>query len=170
MADGEMRREREAWVATTATVTGDVLLGPDTSVWFGCSVRGDEASIRVGARTNLQENCVAHTDPGLPLSIGEDVTVGHGAILHGSRIGSGSLVGMGAILLQKSVIGEECLVGAGSLVPEGMEVPRRSVVLGVPGKVVRQVTDAEAKRFREQARGYVEKATAHCGKRYSRLI
>ena len=169
MADGRLVRERDAWVASTATVTGDVDLAPEVNVWYGASVRGDEAAIRIGARTNIQDNCVLHCDPGQPLTVGEDCTVGHGAILHGSRIGDRCLVGMGAILLQGSMIGDECLVGAGTLVTEGMKVPPRSVVLGVPGKVVRKVTPEEVKGFLKSAKGYVDLATATCGGKHSRI-
>jgi len=170
MADGRLVRERDAWVATTATVTGDVDLAPEANVWYGASIRGDEAKIAVGARTNIQDNCVLHCDPGQPMAVGEDCTVGHGAILHGSKIGDRCLIGMGAILLQGSVIGDECLIGAGTLVTEGMKVPKRSVVIGVPGKVVRKATEKEVRGFLASARGYVDLATATCAERHRRLV
>jgi carbonic anhydrase/acetyltransferase-like protein (isoleucine patch superfamily) len=170
LADGTMVREREAWVADNARVTGAVELGTDVNVWYGASIRGDEAAIRIGARTNLQDNCVAHCDPDEPLLVGEDCTVGHGAILHGTRVGNRCLVGMGAILLQGSEVGDECLIGAGTLVTAGMKVPPRSVVLGVPGKVVRKVTDDEVKGFLRSAKGYVELALSTCGGRHRRLV
>ena len=169
MATGWLVRERECWVATTATVTGEVDLAPDVNVWYGASLRGDEAPIRIGARTNLQDNCVAHCDPGEPLTVGEDCTIGHGAILHGAKIGNRCLVGMGAILLQGSVLGDECLVGAGAVVTEGMVVPPRSVVLGVPGKVVRPVTDAEVKKFLASAKGYCDLALMTAGRQHVRF-
>jgi len=168
MADGVMRREHEHWVGATSTVTGDVDLGVEASVWYGASVRGDEANIRIGARTNIQDNAVVHCDPGQPQVIGDDTTVGHGAILHGKRVGSRCLIGMGAILLQESVVGDECIIGAGTLVPQGTEIPPRSVVLGVPGKVVRQVTDEEVKRNLASAKGYASKASAHAGRIHAR--
>lgn len=170
MANGWMVRERDAWVATTAAVTGRVDLGPEVNVWYGAVLRGDEAPITIGARTNIQDNCVAHCDPGEPLTVGEDCVIGHGAILHGLRIGDRCLVGMGAILLQKSEIGDECLVGAGALVPEGMKVPPRSVVLGVPAKVVRKVTDEEVEEFRRSAAGYVDLAMRTCGRLHERPV
>jgi len=170
MADGWLVRERESWVAVGAMVTGDVVLGPDVNVWYGASVRGDEARIRIGARTNIQDNCVLHCDPGEPMTVGEDCTVGHGAILHGKSLGNRCLVGMGAILLQGSEIGDECLIGAGTVVTEGMKVPKRSVVLGVPGKVVRKVTPAEVKRFLASAKGYCDLALATCGGKHRRFV
>ncbi len=170
MANGWLVRERDAWVATTAVVTGDVDLSEDVNVWYGSSVRGDEAKITIGPRTNIQDNCVLHCDPGEPLVVGADCTVGHGAILHGLRIGDRCLVGMNAVILQKAVIGDECLIGAGAVVTEGMQVPPRSVVLGVPGKVVRQVTDEEVKSFRAAAKGYVDLALKTCGKLYERPV
>ena len=170
MADGILVRERDAWVADNARVTGDVVLGADANVWYGASVRGDEARITVGARTNLQDNCVVHCDPGEPMVVGDDCTVGHGAILHGKRVGDRCLVGMGAILLQRSEIGDGCLVGAGALVTEGMKVPPRSVVLGVPAKVVRKVTDGEYASFLRSAKGYCDLALATCGGKHRRLV
>ena len=170
MADGWLVRERDAWVATDAIVTGDVDLATDVNVWYGASVRGDEAKITIGARTNLQDGVVAHCDPGEPLVVGEDCTIGHGAILHGLRIGNRCLVGMGAILLQGSEIGDECLIGAGALVKEGTKVPPRSVVLGVPGVVARKVTDAEVKEFLRSAKGYVDLALDTCGGKHRRYV
>jgi len=170
MADAWMVRERDSWVATTAALTGDIVLAEDVSVWYGASLRGDEARITIGARTNLQDNVVAHCDPGEPLVVGADCTVGHGALLHGLKIGNRCLVGMGAILLQGSEIGDECLVGAGALVGEGVKIPPRSVVLGVPGKVVRKVTDDEVKGFLKAAREYGDMALAHCGGLHRRRV
>ncbi len=169
MADGWLVRERESWVANTAVVTGWVDLGPEVNIWYGASIRGDEAKILVGARTNLQDNVVAHCDPGEDMTIGEDCTIGHGALLHGAKIGRRCLIGMGAILLPRSEIGDECLIGAGAVVTEGMKVPPRSVVLGVPGKVVRPVTPEEVKGFLESARGYVRLASMTCGGLHRRV-
>lgn len=170
MADGWLVRERESWVAMNAMVTGSVDLDEDVNVWYGASVRGDEAKITIGARTNIQDGVVVHCDPGEPQSIGADCTVGHGAVLHGLKVGNRCLIGMGALLLQKSEIGDECLIGAGALVTEGMKVPARSVVLGVPGKVVRKVTDDEVKSFLQAARGYVDLALATCGGLHRRYV
>ena len=170
MANGWLERERDAWVATNAIVTGDVDIGPESSIWYGVSVRGDESPIKIGARTNIQDNSVAHTDPDQPLEIGDDCTIGHGALLHGRKIGNRCLIGMGAILLQGSEIGDECLIGAGTVVPEEMKVPPRSVVRGVPGEVVRQVTDEEVASFLKASSGYVDWAVKTCGKLFTRAV
>lgn len=145
-----------AFVADGAVVLADVTLGKDANVWFGCVLRGDDAPITIGERTNIQDGTVIHADPGVANHIGSDVTVGHRCVLHGARIGDRSLIGMGAILLGGSVVGEECLIAAGAVVKENMVVPARSLVVGIPGRVVRSISDEEVERFRESARGYVE--------------
>ena len=132
-----------AWIAPGCHLIGQVVLGPRASVWFGTTLRGDNEPIVVGAGTNVQENCVCHTDIGLPLTIGENCTIGHKVMLHGCTIGDNSLVGMGATVLNGAVIGRNCLIGAGALVTEGKEIPDGSLVLGAPGKVVRAL-DADA--------------------------
>jgi len=170
MADIWLRRERDGWVAPNATISGDVILGPEVNVWYGASIRGDEAKITIGARTNIQDNAVIHCDPGEPQTIGDDCTIGHGAILHGSKIGNRCLVGMGAIVLQKAEIGDECLIGAGAVVKEGAKIPARSVVLGVPGEVARKVTDDEAKGFVKSAKGYVDLASETAGEKFRRYV
>ena len=147
--------EGGGFVAQGAVVLADVTLGEHASIWFGCVVRGDDAPIRIGARTNIQDGTVVHADPGVPNEIGSGVTVGHRCVLHGTKIGDGSLIGMGAILLAGSVIGEECLIAAGAVVKEGMVVPPRSLVVGIPGRIVRSVTDEEAASFKDSAAGYV---------------
>ncbi len=144
------------WVAPNAVVLGKVVIETDASVWFGAVLRGDNEPIRVGARTNVQDGCVLHTDPGLPLTIGEDVTVGHLAMLHGCTIGRGSLIGIGSIIMNGAKIGEECLIGANTLIPEGKVIPPRSMVLGSPGKIVRQLSDEDARRFGGAAGRYVK--------------
>jgi carbonic anhydrase/acetyltransferase-like protein (isoleucine patch superfamily) len=136
------------WVADNAIVLGQVTIEEDASVWFGSVVRGDNEAIVIGARSNVQDGCVLHTDPGFPLTIGPDATIGHMAMLHGCSIGRGTLIGIGAIVLNGARIGEECLIGAGALVPEGKEIPSRSVVFGSPGKVMREVGDKELERMR----------------------
>ena len=133
----------DSWVAPDANVIGRVVLEAGASVWFGATLRGDNEEIRVGAGSNVQENCVFHTDPGCPLTIGRDCTIGHKAMLHGCEIGDGALVGMGAVILNGARIGTGCLIGAGALVPEGKEIPDGSLVMGMPGKVVRTL-DARA--------------------------
>ena len=144
------------WVAPNAFVIGKVVLEEDASVWFGSVLRGDNEVIRVGARTNIQEACVLHTDPGFPLTIGADCTVGHMVMLHGCTIGRGCLIGIGSIILNGTKIGDECLIGANTLIPEGKEIPSRSMVLGSPGKIVRELTDGDVARFGGAAGRYVK--------------
>jgi carbonic anhydrase/acetyltransferase-like protein (isoleucine patch superfamily) len=151
-------RRGGALVARDAIVTGAVELGEDASIWFGCVLRGDDAPIRVGARTNIQDLSVIHADPAIPNEIGADCVVGHRAVLHGSRVGDLCLIGMGAILLGGSKIGDGSIIGAGTLVKEGMEVPPRSLVVGVPGRVVRGVPDEALAAIRRNVAGYVQKA------------
>lgn len=134
--------DESAWVAPDANVIGHVVMGARASVWFGCTIRGDNELITIGAGSNVQENCVFHTDPGCPLTLGENVTVGHKAMLHGCTVGDGSLIGMGATVLNGAVIGKGCLIGAGALVTEGKVIPDGSLVMGAPGKVVRELDDA----------------------------
>jgi len=147
-----------AWVADSADLIGLVELHENASVWFSAALRGDNEPIVVGANSNVQENAVLHTDPGSPLRIGEWVTVGHQAMLHGCTIGDGSLIGIQAIVLNGAKIGRECLIGAGALIGEGKEIPDRSVVLGAPGRVVRQLTDEDVARIRAGTLTYVERA------------
>lgn len=156
--EGLFRRlEGGAFAATNATLTGRLALGPEASVWFGCVLRGDDASIHVGARSNVQDLTMIHADIDVPNVIGEEVTVGHRCVLHGARVGDRCLIGMGAVLLGGCEIGEESIIGAGAVVKEGMVVPPRSLVVGVPAKVVRDVTDAQVEAIRRSAEGYVQK-------------
>ncbi len=147
-----------AWVADTARVIGNVELGRDANVWFGAVLRGDNALIRVGAGSNVQDGAILHVDPDSALSVGEFVTIGHQAMLHGCTIGDGSLIGIQAIVLNGARIGRGCLIGAGALVTEGKEIPDGSVVMGAPGKVVRQLEPADMARLRASAEGYVMRA------------
>lgn len=164
MVIGRVDRLGEAFVAENAAVMGDVTLGIGASVWFGCVLRGDDAAIRIGDRTNIQDLTMVHPDPGVPYEIGEDITVGHRAILHGKVIGDRCLIGMGAILLSGSVIGQECIIGAGAVIPEGRIIPPRSLVLGMPGKIVRQVTDEDVEKLiMFAAEEYVRKSEMHAG-------
>lgn len=135
------------WVAPNATVIGSIEICEDASIWFNAVLRGDNELIRIGRGSNVQDGCVLHTDMGFPLDIGESCTIGHMAVLHGCTIGRGSLIGIGAIVLNGATIGEECLIGAGALVGEGKVIPPRSVVFGSPGKVVRQLADADVERI-----------------------
>ena len=149
--------EGGAFVAFNAVVTGEVDLGEDAGVWFGCVVRGDDAPITIGRRTNVQDLTMIHADPGVPNVIGEEVTVGHRCVLHGATVGDRCLIGMGAVLLGGSVIGDESLIAAGAVVREGFEVPPRSLVAGVPAKILRAVKEDEVAAFVRSAQGYVDK-------------
>ena len=143
-----------AWVADTAQVIGNVVLGENASVWFGTVVRGDTEAITIGAGTNIQDASVLHADFGQPLVIGERVTVGHQVMLHGCTIGDETLIGIGAIVLNGARIGKNCLVGAGALVTEGKEFPDGSMILGSPAKVVRQLTPEQIEGLRQSAQHY----------------
>ena len=150
------------FVAPTATVVGDVVLGEEASVWYGTVIRGDVGSIRIGRRSNIQDGCILHlTGGGTPIVVGAEVTVGHRAILHGVTIEDRCLIGMGAVLLDGCVIGEESLVGAGSIVLEGTRVPPRSFIAGVPAKIKGPIPPAILSRLRESADGYVRLAREH---------
>ena len=155
---GLMRRlEGGAFVAANAIVTGDVTLGEDCGIWFGCVVRGDDAPLTIGRRTNVQDLSVVHADTGVPNVIGEEVTVGHRVVLHGAQVGDRCLIGMGAVLLGGSRIGAESLVAAGAVVREGFVVPPRSLVAGVPARIVRELAAEEVAAFAASAEGYVRK-------------
>lgn len=143
-----------AWVAPDANIIGAVTLAADSSVWFGATLRGDNERITLGQGSNVQEACVLHTDMGYPMVIGPNCTIGHKAILHGCTIGEGSLIGMGATILNGAKIGRFCLIGAGALVTEGKEIPDFSLVMGAPGKVVRELDQAARDRLLKSALGY----------------
>ena len=147
-----------AWIADSAQVMGNVELAEDTSIWFGAVLRGDTELMRIGRGSNIQDASVLHADVGMPLTVGEDVTVGHHVMLHGCTIGDGSLIGIGAIVLNGARIGKGCLVGAGALVTEGKEFADGSVILGSPAKVVRQLTAEQLEGQRMSALHYVENA------------
>lgn len=149
---------QDYYVAPGAVVTGDVVLASGVNVWFASVIRGDLARITLGPRVNLQDGCIVHTDYNAPQDIEDGVVVGHGAILHGRRIGRETLVGIGARLLSGCEIGEECLIAAGALVTEGRRIPARSVVMGMPGKVVREITVEELERTRAICAHYLEMA------------
>ncbi|MEM9670612.1 MAG: gamma carbonic anhydrase family protein [Pseudomonadota bacterium] len=143
------------WVAENATVLGNVTLMEDSSIWFNAVLRGDNEPIIIGERSNIQDGSVLHTDPGCPLTVGQNVTVGHMAMLHGCAIGNNSLVGIGAIILNRAVIGENCLIGAHALIPEGKVIPDNSLVVGAPGKVVRSLSDTDRAMLSTNAQVYV---------------
>jgi len=148
----------DAWVAPGSTIIGQVRLLPGSSVWFGVTIRGDNEPIVLGAGSNIQENSVLHTDPGCPLTIGSGCTIGHKAMLHGCTIGDNSLIGMGATVLNRAVIGRNCLIGAGALITEGKVIPDGSLVMGAPGKVVRDLDAAAIEGLRRSALHYQDNA------------
>ena len=147
-----------AWVADNAQVLGDVIIGEGASVWFGVTVRGDTDTITIGAGSNVQDGSVLHADDGVPLTIGDNVTVGHQVMLHGCTIGDGSLIGIGAIVLNGAQIGKGCLVGAGSLVTEGKVFPDGSMILGSPARVVKSLSPEQIEGLRRSAQHYTQNA------------
>jgi carbonic anhydrase/acetyltransferase-like protein (isoleucine patch superfamily) len=162
MTKANLEMGRDVFIAPTAVVLGSVAIGDESSVWFGAVLRGDVGSIRIGARTNVQDLCVLHMTGGISQTdLGDEVTVGHGVILHGCRIGHRSLLGIGSILLDNVEVGEESLIAAGSLVTPRTKIPPRSFVLGRPARVVRSTTDEEVARQRESALHYVELARTY---------
>jgi len=148
----------DAWIAPGCYVIGDVSLEAKTSVWFGTTLRGDNERITIGAGTNVQENSVMHTDMGFPLLIGAGCTIGHKVMLHGCTIGENTLIGIGAIVLNGAVIGKNCLIGAGALITEGKHIPDGSLVMGAPGKVVRELDETAIEGLRRSALNYQENA------------
>lgn len=144
------------WVAPDANVIGKVEIAEDVGIWFGATLRGDNEPITVGARTNIQEGVMVHTDPAFPVFIGSDCTIGHHAIIHGCTIGDNSLIGMGATILNGAKIGRNCLVGANALVTEGKDFPDNSLIVGAPAKVIRQLDDEAIEKMRRSAARYVE--------------
>jgi carbonic anhydrase/acetyltransferase-like protein (isoleucine patch superfamily) len=148
----------EVFIAENATLLGDVTIGDRSGVWFGAVLRGDRDRIVVGADSNVQDNATVHCSTGFPTLIGDRVSIGHGAVVHGCTISDEVLVGMGAIVMNGAVVGEGSIIGAGAVVTEGKVIPPGSVVLGVPGKVVRQVDDVQREHIRENAKVYVEMA------------
>jgi len=145
----------EYWVADSASVMGNVHLARNVGIWFGAVIRGDNDPITIGESSNIQDNCVLHSDEGMPLTIGSYVTVGHKAILHGCTIGDNTLIGMNAVILNGARIGRNCLIGANALIPEGKVIPDNSLVMGMPGKVVRELGEEDAVRLRKSAEHYV---------------
>ena len=158
LGDREPQVAERVWIAPDAHVIGDVTLGEGVGVWFGAVLRGDNEPMRVGARTNVQEHATVHSDPGFPALIGEDVTIGHGAIVHGCTVGDGTLIGMGAIVLNGAKLGRNCLVGAGALITEGKEFPDGSLIVGSPAKAVRELDEAARAALMASAEHYVGNA------------
>jgi carbonic anhydrase/acetyltransferase-like protein (isoleucine patch superfamily) len=150
-----------AWVAPGAYVIGDVSLGDESSVWYGAVLRGDTEPLRIGARSNVQDGCILHADPGFPTIIGEGCVLGHNAVVHGCRVGDNCLIGMGATILNGAKIGVGSIVAAGAVVPEGREFPPRSLIVGVPAKRTGDVTDEQSADIERGAGEYVERAASH---------
>lgn len=146
------------WVAPNATLIGDIRLAANASIWWNAVLRGDNDPIAIGENTNIQDGSVLHTDAGVPMHLGRDITVGHMVMLHGCTIGDGSLIGIKSVILNGAVIGKHCLIGANTLIPEGKVIPERSLVMGSPGKVVRELTDEQVARIAQSAAHYVQNA------------
>lgn len=151
----QLPKDDEYWIAPNAVVAGNVILKKNASIWFGATLRGDNDPIMIGENSNVQDNSVLHTDKGSPLLIGDNVTVGHLVMLHGCTIGDNSLIGIGSIILNGAKIGKNCLIGANVLITEGKEIPDNSLVMGAPGKVVREVSEQQALGLRGSAMSYV---------------
>jgi len=146
----------DGWVADNATVIGQVEMGQQVSIWFGAVIRADNSKIHLGDYTNVQENAVLHTDAGIEMNVGQYVTIGHQAMLHGCTIGDNTLIGINSVILNNAVIGKNCIIGANALIPEGKIIPDNSVVMGSPGKVVKQVDEQVAAHIRFSALHYAE--------------
>ncbi len=151
----------EVFIAGNATVLGSVQIGEDSSVWFGAVVRGDTEEVEIGCRSNVQDLAVLHADPGYPCRLGDDVTVGHSAVVHGATVASGALIGIRAVVLNGAKIGVGAIVGAGAVVPEGMEIPAGHLAVGVPAKVIRELTPEDSERLMRTAEHYVHAAQAY---------
>ncbi len=158
LSDAHPQVAESAWVADSAQVIGDVVLAEEASVWFGAVIRGDNTRLQIGARTNIQDGAVLHSDVGKPLTLGDDVTIGHQAMLHGCTVGDGSLIGIQAVVLNGARIGKSCLVGAGAVVTEGKQFEDGWLILGAPAKAVRPLTPEQLDGLARSAAGYVAKA------------
>lgn len=158
LGDRRPQVDSSCFVADSAQVIGSVVLEPNASVWFGVVIRGDNDLITIGADSNVQDTTVIHTDSGIEVRVGRGVTIGHRVMLHGCEVGDYSLIGIGAIVMNRAKIGRNCLIGAGALITEGKQIPDRSLVMGAPGRVVRQISDAEVQVLQASAAHYVENA------------
>jgi carbonic anhydrase/acetyltransferase-like protein (isoleucine patch superfamily) len=156
LGDRQPQLAPSVWIAPTATIIGDVRLAENVSIWWNAVLRGDNDTITIGANTNIQDGSILHTDEGMPMTLGRDITVGHLVMLHGCSIGDGTLVGIKSVILNGAVIGKHCLIGANTLIPEGKIIPDRSVVMGSPGKVIRELSDEQLARFARNATHYVD--------------
>lgn len=159
------KTDENCFIAENALLIGDIEVDSESSVWYGTVIRGDVAPVRIGRRTNIQDNSVLHSDSGLEMVIGDDVTIGHGCIIHGTSIKGKSIIGMGSILLNHSVIGENTIIGAGSLVTEGKVIPDGELWIGRPAKFARKLTEEEISKIRTSAEHYYEYAMMHKGER-----
>ena len=148
--------DKDSWVASNAVLIGRVILKKDANVWFNVVLRGDIETITIGEGSNVQDGSIFHTDPGCPITLGKNVTVGHMVMLHGCQVDDDTLIGIGSTILNKTKIGKNCIIGANTLIPENKTIPDRSLVIGSPGKVIRQVTDKEIEEIKENAKHYVE--------------
>ena len=165
LKDKKPKNSGENWVAPNATIIGDVTLEKNSSVWFNAVIRGDNENIHVGEGSNVQDVSVLHTDPGCPLKIGKDVTIGHLVMLHGCTIGDNSLIGIGAVILNNAKIGKNCIIGAKALITENKEIPDNSLVVGAPGRVIKKLTDEQIRQITENAKHYQDN-----WKRYSKSV
>ena len=157
LGDKKVVTKGDYWIADNAIVIGSVVLENNASVWFNCVVRGDNDVITIGENSQLQDGCIIHIDPGYPLKMGKNVSVGHMAMLHGCTIGDGTLIGIKSVILNDAIIGKNCLIGANSLIPERKKIPDGSLVMGSPGKVVRHLNDDEIRFIHATADNYVER-------------
>lgn len=161
----EPELKEAGFIAEDANIIGEVVIGKDTTVWFKSTLRGDVSGIFLGDRTNIQDHCVIHGEDNVPTIIGDDVTVGHGAILHGCKIGNCCLIGMGSIIMSRVEIGDGCIIGAGALIPEDKIIPPRSIVMGMPGKIVKETTDEQIDFMIKRAKKY-----ANVGRNYQKNL
>lgn len=158
LGDRKVVAKGDYWIADNATVIGSVVLENDASIWFNCVLRADNDVITIGEGSQLQEACVVHVDPGHPCTLGKNVSIGHMVMLHGCSIGDGSLIGIGSVILNDAKIGKNCLIGANTLITEGKEIPDNSMVMGSPGKVVRELRPEEIERINRIAKNYAARA------------
>ena len=165
LEDKKVKNSNDNWVAPNATIIGDVTLEKNTSIWFNATLRGDIENIYIGEGSNVQDGSVLHTDPGFPLKVGKNVTIGHLVMLHGCSIGDNSLIGIGAVILNNAKIGKNCIIGAKALIAENKEISDNSLVVGSPGKIIRKVSDEEAKLITKNAIRYQDN-----WKKYSKTL
>ncbi|PTD97082.1 gamma carbonic anhydrase family protein [Pseudothauera lacus] len=163
LGDKEPQFGAGCWVADNATVIGRVVAGDNVNIWYNVVIRGDNDPITIGDNTNIQDGSILHNDDGVPLSIGRDVTIGHMVMLHGCTVGDGSLIGINAVILNNAVIGKHCIIGANALIPEGKVIPDRSLVVGSPGRIIRELSDADIAGIRANAAHYVDNARRYAG-------